>query len=151
MVQLPALNTPHFSVVRSRLPRHPKPVPPIFEPEVAAEAVLWAAEHPTREVVVGFSTLRALLANKIAPGLVDRFLARSGYDSQQTEQPVPPDRPDNLWKTLPGDRGAHGTFGGAARRRSVRFAATTHRRLATAAGLAGLATVGLWRRRRASD
>ena len=76
MVQLPALNTPHFDVVRSRLPRHPKPVPPIFEPEVAADAVVWAADHPRREVVVGFSTLRALLANKIAPGFLDRYLAR---------------------------------------------------------------------------
>ena len=139
MVHLPALNTPHFSVVRSRLPRHPKPVPPIFEPELAAEAVVWAAEHPRRELVVGFSTLKALLANKIAPGLLDRYLARSGYDSQQTDLPVAPDRPDNLWEAVPGDRGAHGIFGDEARRRSLQLLATQHRRALAAAGVAALA------------
>jgi NAD(P)-dependent dehydrogenase (short-subunit alcohol dehydrogenase family) len=139
MVHLPALNTPHFSVVRSRLPRHPKPVPPIFEPELAAEAVVWAAEHPRRELVVGFSTLKALLANKIAPGLLDRYLARSGYDSQQTDLPVAPDRPDNLWEALPADRGAQGIFGDEARERSIQFFATKHRRVLAGAGVAALA------------
>jgi short-subunit dehydrogenase len=148
MVQLPALNTPHFSVVRSRLPRHPKPVPPIFEPELAAEAVVWAAEHPRRELVVGFSTLKALLANKVAPGLVDRYLARSAYDSQQTAAPVATDRPDNLWETLPGDRGAHGIFGAEARERSLQFWATTHRRAVTGASLAALAGWRVIRHRR---
>ena len=148
MVQLPALNTPHFDVVRSRLPRHPKPVPPIFEPEVAADAVVWAADHPRREVVVGFSTLRALLANKIAPGFLDRYLARSGYDSQQTDEAVEPDRPDNLWDPVPGDRGAHGIFADEARRRSLQFSATKHRQ-ALAGGvavLAGLFFLRGWRR-----
>jgi NAD(P)-dependent dehydrogenase (short-subunit alcohol dehydrogenase family) len=139
IVQLPALNTPHFSVVRSRLPRHPKPVPPIFEPELAADAVVWAAEHPRREVVVGFSTLRALLANKIAPGLLDAYLGRSGYDSQQTEAPVARDRPDNLWEPVPGDRGARGIFGNEARRRSLQFWGTRHRVALAATALALLA------------
>ena len=140
--------TPHFDVVRSRLPRHPKPVPPIFEPEVAADAVVWAADHPRREVVVGFSTLRALLANKIAPGFLDRYLARSGYDSQQTDEAVEPDRPDNLWDPVPGDRGAHGIFADEARRRSLQFSATKHRQ-ALAGGvavLAGLFFLRGWRR-----
>ncbi len=136
MVQLPALNTPHFGVVRSRLPRHPKPVPPIFGPEVAAKALVWAADHPRREVVVGFSTLRALLANKIAPGLLDRYLAHSGYDSQQTEIPVEIDRPDNLSEPLPGDRGAHGIFGDEARERSFQFWITRHERTIVGAGVA---------------
>jgi short-subunit dehydrogenase len=148
MVQLPALNTPHFSVVRSRLPRHPKPVPPIFEPELAAEAVVWAAEHPRRELIVGFSTLKALLANKVGPGLVDRYLARTGYDSQQTDAPVASTRPDNLWQALPGDRGAHGIFGDEARERSLQFWATTHRRALTRSALAALAGWRVLRHRR---
>ena len=152
MVQLPALNTPHFGVVRSRLPRHPKPVPPIFEPELAADAVVWAASHPRRELVVGFSTRRALLANKIAPGLVDKYLARSGYDAQQTDAPVAPDRPDNLWDAAPGDRGAHGIFGDEAREGSLQFWASTHRRALTGTAFAALAAWGLIRRAgRATD
>jgi short-subunit dehydrogenase len=95
MVQLPALNTPHFSVVRTRLPRHPKPVAPIFQPEVAARAVVWAAEHPRRELWVGASTVKALFGNKLAPGLFDRYLARAGYDAQQTHQSIRHERPDN--------------------------------------------------------
>jgi NAD(P)-dependent dehydrogenase (short-subunit alcohol dehydrogenase family) len=141
MVQLPALNTPHFSVVRSRLPRHPKPVPPIFEPELAAEAVVWAAEHPRRELIVGFSTFRALVANKVAPGLVDRYLARSGYDSQQSDTPVDRDRPDNLWDPVRGDRGAHGIFGDEARTRSVQLWVTEHRRALAATGVAALSAL----------
>jgi NAD(P)-dependent dehydrogenase (short-subunit alcohol dehydrogenase family) len=136
MVQLPALNTPHFSVVRTRLPRHPKPVPPIFQPELAARGVALAAEHPRRELWVAGSTARALLGNKIAPGLLDRYLARSGYDSQQTDVPVERARPDNLADPLPGDRGAHGIFDGEARSRSGQFLALAHRRLFAGAALA---------------
>ena len=141
IVQLPALNTPHFSVVRSRLPRHPQPVPPIFQPEVAAEAIVWAAEHPRREVVVGFSTLRAMVANKVAPGLLDRYLARSAYESQQAERPVAPSHPGNLWQAPPGDRGAHGIFDEGARARSFQFWATKHRR-ALAVGAVAVAASG---------
>ena len=146
IVQLPALNTPHFSVVRSRLPRHPQPVPPIFQPEVAAEAVVWAAEHPRREVVVGFSTLRALVLNQVVPGLLDRYLGRSGYASQQTDAPVARDRPDNLWGAPPGDRGAHGIFDEQARERSFQFWATRHRRALAGAALAALAASRRFRR-----
>ena len=141
MVQLPALNTPHFEVVRTRLPRHPKPVPPIFRPEVAARAVADAAEHPRRELWVGGPTVKALLGNRLAPGLLDRYLARTGYDSQQTAEPIEPDRPDNLDEPLPGDRGAHGPFDAEARPRSLQLAASRHRGLlgALAAGAAVLA------------
>lgn len=128
MVQLPALNTPHFGVVRSRLPRHPKPVPPIFQPEVAARAVLLAADRPRREVWVAGSTVRALLANRLAPGLLDRYLGRVGYRAQQSGEPIDPDRPDNLVGALPGDRGAHGAFDGEARDRSLQLVALAYRR-----------------------
>jgi len=110
MVQLPAMNTPQFDWVRSRLPRAPQPVPPIFEPEVAAKAIVWAASHRRREISVGSPTVAAIWANKIASPLLDRYLARTGYDSQQTDEPADPNRPDNLWKPLPGDHGAHGRF-----------------------------------------
>jgi len=148
MVQLPALNTPHFSVVRTRLPRHPKPVPPIFQPELAARAIAFAAEHPRRELWVAGSTVRALLGNKLAPGLLDRYLARNGYAAQQTEKPVEPNRADNLAGPLPGDRGAHGIFDGEAHARSLQLLTMTQRRLLTAGALAAAATAVLLRTRR---
>jgi NAD(P)-dependent dehydrogenase (short-subunit alcohol dehydrogenase family) len=139
MVQLPALNTPHFSVVKSRLPRHPRPVPPVYQPELAAEAVVWAADNPDRrELWVGGSTVRALLADRIAPGLLDRYLARAGYDAQQTEEPVEPERPNNLWEVLPGDRGADGIFGSEARTGSVQFWLARHRALLLGAAAAAI-------------
>jgi hypothetical protein len=139
MVQLPALNTPHFSVVKSRLPRHPQPVPPIYQPEVAAEAVVWAADNPDRrELWVCGSTVRALLADKIAPGLLDRYLARTGYDAQQTGEAVEPERPSNLWDPLPGDRGTHGIFEAEARAESIQFWLARHRALLLGAGAAAI-------------
>jgi NAD(P)-dependent dehydrogenase (short-subunit alcohol dehydrogenase family) len=110
MVQLPAMNTPQFDWVKSRMPREPQPVPPIYEPEVAADAILWAAAHRRREISVGGSTALAIWGNKFASALGDRYLARTGFDSQQTDQPADPNRPNNLWRPLPGDRGAHGRF-----------------------------------------
>ncbi len=110
MVQLPAVNTPQFDVVRSRLPNHPQPVPPIFQPEVIARAVLYVADHPTRELWVGWSAVKAILGQKLAPGLLDRYLGRMGYSAQQTDQRVPPGRKDDVDRPLPGDRGAHGDF-----------------------------------------
>lgn len=127
MVQLPALNTPQFSWCKTRLPRHPQPVPPIFQPEVAAEAIVWASHHRRREVYVGGSTAEAIIGNKAAPSLLDRRLAESGYDAQQTGQPVSPDRPDNLFDPLPGDRGEYGIFNDCAHLRSIRFWETSHR------------------------
>src|SRR5205823_3934366 len=106
MVQLPAVNTPQFEVMRNRMPRRPQPVPPIFSPETAADAILYAAEHPAREMVVGGSALKAILGQKLAPGLADRYLAASGYQAQQRGEPQAPGRPDNLFDPLPGDPGA---------------------------------------------
>ena len=110
MVHLPALNTPQFSWNKSRLPRHPQPVPPIFQPEVAAEAIHYAAHHQRREMSVGMPTVVAIYGDKIAPGLGDRYLAAQGYDAQQTDEPVDPNRPNNLWEPVSGDHGAHGIF-----------------------------------------
>ncbi len=142
MVQLPAMNTPQFDWVRSRLPREPQPVPPIFQPEVAARSIYWAAHHRRREVYVGLPTVKAILGNKIIPGYLDRYLAKHGYDSQQTNEPVALDRPDNLWSPLPGDHGAHGRFDARARSGSLQLWFTTHRgwfaSLAAAAAAAGL-------------
>jgi NAD(P)-dependent dehydrogenase (short-subunit alcohol dehydrogenase family) len=127
MVQLPALNTPQFDISRSKMPRRPQPVAPIYEPELAAEAIVWAAHHRKREPWVGGSTLAVLVGNALAPGLGDRYLARTGYESQQTDEPAGPDRPDNLWEPVPGDHGAHGRFGADARSGSVQFVAARHR------------------------
>src|SRR5579863_8956818 len=117
VVQMPAVNTPQFSWVRSRLPRHPQPVPPIYQPEVAARGVVYAADHPRRKQYwVGASTAATILANRVAPALLDRYLARTGYDSQQTAEPADPDRPDNLLQPVDGvnghDFGPHGAFDG---------------------------------------
>jgi len=111
MVQLPAMNTPQFDWVKSRLPRKAQPVPPIYAPEIAADAIVWAASHRRREMSVGAVTTGVIWGNKLAAGLGDRYLARTGYDSQQTDEPADPHRPDNLWHPLPGDRGPHGRFG----------------------------------------
>jgi len=148
MVQLPALNTPQFDTVRTRLPFGPKPVPPIFQPEVAAEAILTAAEHPARrEWWVGGSTALALLGNAVAPGVADRYLARTGFASQQTDEPVAPDRPDNLFAPLPGDRGAHGGFDASARDHSDQWPLTRHRRSELLLGLGAARLLAAGRRR----
>jgi NAD(P)-dependent dehydrogenase (short-subunit alcohol dehydrogenase family) len=147
MVQMPALNTPQFDLVLSMLPHQARPMPPIYQPEVAARAVVWAATHRRRQLWVGGSTAATLVANTLAPGLLDRYLGRTGYRSQQTDRPRDPDRPVNLWAPVPGDHGAHGRFDDRAHGRSLQLAATTHRGwLAVAAGLAGLAGLG-WARR----
>ena len=132
MVQMPALNTPQFDWGKSRMPRHPQPVPPIFQPELAADAILYAARHRRREIYVGFPTVKAIWANMLVPGLADLYLSRVGYDSQQTSEPAPPDRPSNLFEPVPGRQGAHGRFDPRAKRFSLQFWMTTHR-LASAA------------------
>jgi NAD(P)-dependent dehydrogenase (short-subunit alcohol dehydrogenase family) len=137
MVHLPALNTPQFEIGRTKLPRHPQPVPPIYQPEVAAEAILWISEHRRRQLYVGGPTLKTVLGNRIAPGLVDRYLARTGYEGQQTDEPVDPGRPDNLFTPVPGDHGTHGRFDEGARTSSAVTWLSRHRGL-----LAGLATAG---------
>jgi short-subunit dehydrogenase len=149
MVQMPALNTPQFGWVKSRLPRQPQPVPPIYQPEVAARAIYWAAHHRRREVFVGGSTVVAIEGNKIMSGIGDQYLAAHGYDSQMTSKPADLDRPNNLWKPLPGDHGAHGGFDAEARDDSWQLWATMHRPWIIAATLAGAALWGtkVWKRR----
>jgi NAD(P)-dependent dehydrogenase (short-subunit alcohol dehydrogenase family) len=121
MVQLPALNTPQFSWSESHMPYHPQPVPPIYQPEVAADAIVWAAHHRHREVYVAGSTVAAVLGNKLIPGLVDHYLGRTGYSSQLTDRPVKPDRPSNLFAPASGDYGAHGIFGSKSHSKSWHF------------------------------
>ena len=148
MVQMPALNTPQFGWVRSKLPRKAQPVPPIFEPEVAARAIYYAAHHAgRREYFVGGSTVKAIFGNKIAPSFADHILARSGYESQQYDGSKDPSRPDNLFHPVPGDHGAHGTFGDRARNQSWEFWAESHVGY-LAAGLCAAVGVGavLWSR-----
>ncbi len=143
MVQLPAVNTPQFDVVRTRLPNHPQPVPPIFQPEVIARAVLYVADHPTRELWVGWSAVKAILGQKFIPGLLDRYLGRMGYSAQQTDEPVSPDRRDDVDHPLPGDRGAHGDFDARARGWSAELWFRMNRRwIAGALGAAAAALVG---------
>jgi NAD(P)-dependent dehydrogenase (short-subunit alcohol dehydrogenase family) len=141
-VHMPAVNTPQFHWVKTDLPRHPMPVPPIYQPEVAARAVVWAAEHPRRQVLVGSSTVLTVWANRFFPGLLDRYLARSGIEAQQARWPIEEDRRDNLYEPVPGEHAAHGEFDGDARTASAQLWMTTHRKpiLAGAALIVGALT-----------
>jgi NAD(P)-dependent dehydrogenase (short-subunit alcohol dehydrogenase family) len=143
VVQMPAVNTPQFSWVRSKLPRHPQPVPPIYQPEVAARGVVFAAAHPGhKQYFVGASTTATILANRVVPALLDRYLARTGYDSQQTSSLQPHDQPDNLWAPVDdprgADHGAHGEFDGRSHSRSAQLRLAEH---PVATATAGAATV----------
>jgi len=142
MVQMPALNTPQFGWVKSRLPRKAQPVPPIFQPEVAAEAIYFAAHNPRREFYVGMPSVAVIMTNKFAPGLLDRYLARTGYDSQQYDGAEDPKRPDNLWQPVPGDHGAHGAFDARAKSWSPALWTSEHRTW-IAIGAAALVLAGL--------
>jgi len=146
VVQMPAVNTPQFSWVRSRLPNHPQPVPPIYEPEVAARGVVFAADHPGRkEYWVGASTVATLLANRVIPAVLDRYLGRTGYGSQQTGQKVAADRPDNLFHPVDGsdghDHGPHGIFDDQAHDRSPQLWIAERARVSPGL-LAGTAVAG---------
>jgi NAD(P)-dependent dehydrogenase (short-subunit alcohol dehydrogenase family) len=153
MVQMPAVNTPQFSWVLSRLPRHPQPVPPIYQPEVAARAVVYAADHPgRREYWVGGTTAATLLANAVAPGVLDRYLARTGFDAQQSKQARDPDAQENLWAPADGpdgkDFGAHGAFDDRSHDRSYQvWASQHHGAVASAAVVGALGLAAAWRRR----
>ena len=110
MVHLPAMNTPQFDWARNKMPKRVQPVPPIYQPEVAARAFVFAARYPRREIWVGMPTVKAILANRVAPGLLDRYLAVKGYSGQLTQEPQPRQASDNLFTALPGYWGAHGRF-----------------------------------------
>ncbi len=146
MVQLPAVNTPQFNWCRTKLPDHPQPVPPIYQPEVPAEAIYWAAHHRRRELDVGGSAVKAIFGNKLSPRFADWYLARTGYRSQQiTDLPVT-DRPDNLYEPVPGQAATHGMFDKVAHGRSYQLWANTHRPLVTGSLAAvTLAALGLLR------
>ncbi|HXF37874.1 MAG TPA: SDR family oxidoreductase [Actinomycetota bacterium] len=146
-VHLPALNTPQFHWVKTDLERHPRPVPPIFQPEVAARAIVWASEHRRREVHVGGPTVAAIWANRFVPGLLDRYLGRTGYRAQEAPWPVEPDRGDNLHEPVGGDHGAHGEFDDRAHGRSPQLWFTTHRRALAVAAAAGAGVAAMRRRR----
>jgi NAD(P)-dependent dehydrogenase (short-subunit alcohol dehydrogenase family) len=141
MVQLPAINTPQFNISKTTLPKHPQPVPPIYQPEVPARAIYWAAHQRRREVWVGLSSVIVISGNKLLPGLGDRYLARTGYDSQQTNQPVDENRPNNLYEPVLGDHGAHGDFDEESNEESPQLWATEHLGLLALAAGAGLLAV----------
>jgi NAD(P)-dependent dehydrogenase (short-subunit alcohol dehydrogenase family) len=139
MVELPAVNTPQFDHCRTRMPKQPQPVPPIYQPEVAADAIAWTARSGEREVYVGAPTWKTIWGERIAPGIGDRYLAKNGFKGQMADEPVNGDRPDNLFAPVEGDRGAHGRFEEGTRRRSPLLWLGKHRRAVGAAALAGLA------------
>lgn len=152
VVHLPGLNTPQFSWGRTRLPNHPQPVPPIYQPEVAARAIVWASGQKRREVWVAPSTYKAILGQRIAPWFADRYLAHHAVEGQETPDPISPDRPDNLFETVPGDDyAAHGVFdNNAASWTATEIIQQHSRSLLTGLGLfsAACALLGLLRRRR---
>jgi short-subunit dehydrogenase len=149
MVQLSAFNTPQFQWGRTRLPRRPQPVPPIFQPEVAAQGIHYAAHHKRRELWVGYPAVKAIIGNGLVPWLADRILAKEGYSGQMDKEPVSADRPDNLFEPVDRDFGTHGRFDDRSRSFSPQLWATTHRP-AMAAGVLGIVALlaqGLLRRR----
>jgi NADP-dependent 3-hydroxy acid dehydrogenase YdfG len=155
MVQLPGVNTTQFGWVKSRLPREPKPIGAVYQPEVIADAIHWAARHPKRERLVCWPAVKAVVGNRLMPAYADRVLARIGFEGQQTDRPTRPDRRDNLWRPLPGDHGARGPFDAQARDGSVEWWVERHRlALALGATALGAATIGAtawWRSQRAAS
>ncbi len=150
-VHLPAMNTPQFSWVKSRLPRKPQPVPPIFQPEVGAEAIVYAATHRRREIWVGGPTVEAMIGQKLFPGLLDRYLGKTGFDAQQYDGHADANRPNNLWEPLPGDFGAHGNFDSRSHKRSWQVKMNLNRRWIAIACLAAAASIGLSKKRKKEE
>ena len=153
MVQLPAVNTPQFDWVLNKLPHHAQPVPPIYQPEVVARAIEYAASHPKRrEYWVGGTTVGTLIANAVAPGLLDRYLARTGFKSQQTSEPNPAGAPANLWEPADGpsghDFGAHGSFDDKSSSRSPQVWLSQHHGLLAGAAVAAAAGIAATTKRR---
>jgi short-subunit dehydrogenase len=150
MVDLPAVNTPQFQWSLNKMGRQAQPVPPIYQPEVPARAIYFAATHRRRQIWVGWPTVKAIVASRIAPGLVDRYLAKTGYSGQLMQDPRPTDAPVNLYEPVPGDYGAHGRFDARARSGSWEMFTSRHRDAFWATALAGaaLGVAMLTRRRR---
>jgi NAD(P)-dependent dehydrogenase (short-subunit alcohol dehydrogenase family) len=137
MVHLAAFNTPQFDWGKTCFDKQPQPVPPIFQPEIAAEGIVWSAYHKRRELLVGFPTVKAIYGTRVIPGLLDRYLASKAYSGQCTDQPLPAGRQDNLYTPVSGDHGAHGRFDSRAKSSSWQLRAATHR------GTLGIAALGL--------
>ena len=146
MVHLPGVNTTQFGWIKSRLPYEPQPVPPIYQPEVMARAIVWSADHDRRELWVGMPTVKTIIGEKFIPGLLDHYLAEVAYTGQQTNIPVNPDRADNLFRPVPQDRGAHGTFDDQARSSSFQLWASMNRGWLAVAGVGCLLALG-WARK----
>lgn len=127
MVDLPAVNTPQFSWALNKTGHRAQPVPPIFQPEIPARAIYFAAVHPRRQTWIGFPTVKAILANRIAPGIIDRYLASAGYSGQLESEPLPDNAPNNLFEAVPGPYGAHGRFDHRARDHSWEVFTSRHR------------------------
>ncbi len=155
MIQMPALNTPQFDWVKSRLPNRAQPVPPIFQPEVAARAIVYASHNSRREIFVGLPAVEAIIGNKIAPGLLDHYLAANGFKSQQTDEPEDPNRPHNLWEPVDQDvdHGAHGRFDDRASKSSLQLWTDMHRGWVALGALAlgGAILGGFFAKQRLSD
>ena len=143
MVQLPGVNTTQFNWCRSKLPDHPQPVPPIYQPEIPAEAIYWAAHHRRRELWVGYSTLQAIIGTKLSALAGDIYLARTGFSGQQMQgHPVPADRPNNLYEPVPEKAATHGIFDDQAKARSPQLWLSIHRRAVAGASVAAAAAIG---------
>ncbi len=155
MIQMPALNTPQFDWVKSRLPNRAQPVPPIFQPEVAARAIVYASHYARREIFVGMPAVKAIIGNKIAPGLLDHYLAHNCFDAQQTSEREDPNRPDNLWEPVDQDvdHGAHGRFDDRASKSSPQLWTDMHRGWIAlgALTLGGVILGGIFAKQRLSD
>ena len=147
MVQMPAMNTPQFGWVKSRLPNKPQPVPPIYQPELGAEAVHFVAHNNRREMYFGYPTVEAIVGNKIVPSVGDWYLGKGGYESQQTDEPVDANRQTNLYEPIPGDHGAHGTFDARSIDFSTQLLANKNRGKVLLAGIGIVAGIGLlWKK-----
>ena len=144
MVDLPAVNTPQFDWARNKMGVKAKPVAPIFEPELPARAIFFAATHKRREIWVGFPTVKAILANRIAPGLIDKYLASTGYTGQLTEEPLAADAPDNLFEPVRGDYGAHGRFDRESKAHSWEMFTDRHRTVFWTAAALGVISGVHW-------
>lgn len=127
IVEMPGLNTPQFDWCRNRMPGRARPMAPVYQPEVGARAIYWAAHHRRRQLHVGLSSVLTIWGNKLAPGLMDRFLARTAVKGQQTDEPLEPGRPDNLWQPVKGDMGARGRFNRESQATSTQLWMATHR------------------------
>jgi hypothetical protein len=143
MVNLPGVNTTQFLWTRNKMPRQPRPTGTIYQPELAAEAVLLAIEKDRRQVFLGLPTLESVVGEKFVPGLLDRYLAHAAWEGALLRKPADPDKPDNFWKPLPGDHGAHGPFDLVAKGRSLELWAVEHRNSLIGATLAGTAAAGM--------